>query len=95
MNNKLFNGLFINLMEQNSIVLIIIGAIFVLIVIIIICWCCNAHDSEEKEPKSIQHEPFVNQNPGIEAILPPLFYTGHLPDPLKQEDLAEKFVSKV
>jgi len=67
---------------------IVVFAIIVIILVIIVMLVCNIGGGCCSEDKSDKFEPPVSKS--TEQLIPPIFYTDNLLDPLKQEDLHER-----
>ena len=83
--SKLFSLIILNASDSNSDIIapIVIGIIIIvlLVVIVILCLCtktCNKADSDTSH-SSIQ----------TSGLIPPIYYTDSLQDPLMQDDLKE------
>ena len=60
-----------------------LGFIFIFLFLVVICCICE-------EMEEIKEEPLIQTHNATANILPPVFYTEELTDPLMQVDLKEK-----
>jgi beta-lactamase regulating signal transducer with metallopeptidase domain len=79
-------------MDQTTSIILILGVIWAvgiviaLIVIIVLCCRRNRRDQELDQTDEVTE--------ASDKLIPPIFYTEHLRDPLAQEDLLERSHAK-
>lgn len=64
--------------------LVIAGALILILILILIVYCCKSAKCSNKKENHGESDSTMN-------LIPPIFYTEDMRDPLYQEDLREKY----
>jgi hypothetical protein len=77
-----------------ELLVIIICVVLLALCVVIVLFCCRRRWEPHPEPKAPEAprapEQPTSANPAVANLIPPLFYTEGLRDPLMQEDLRER-----
>jgi hypothetical protein len=76
--------------EMAAFLFVVIGAVFfLLMVVLLLCFCCRRWSAARPMDLSTALEIPSHGAAGVTNLIPPLFYTEGLRDPLMQEDLRD------